>query len=714
MRKLCIAGCVMVLICLVAHPGYAATKGKVLRIDNVGTLYISLGLNDGLQNGDIVDIHDDSNEYILSLAVQETYMNESRLELPRRKYLDKIEQGYPVYIQSIAEDTVVVSAGHADAGREVKVMAFDKTTQTGFISVGCIDGMKDGTMFVVGKDGKTLGDIIIERAFDSVSKFSVVGEMTLDADVGTYVLRSVKGKEGIAGLQWLTGLRDEFSGEVRSIYTHYEIERNKSQSFYKTGSNFREEMDLRYRMKTQEGIDIDGFASGRWTDDTYVDPERYSMEEFYIQAKNDLFKVRAGDFLGDFSDYTLLSSLKGVSGELYGADMVGTWAMKSIFGLTKNLWEDMWENIEGEDYTQYVYGMRFEHAIYDTVSVGINAVRSDDDADGTGTGNPQDNWVSSVDFKGTFYDHVTIDGEIASSWTQLDESGSSLKRSNDTAIDMNTEIDIGEFTVENDYERVGAYFRSLNGIASTDREEFKHAISFDHDDIYGGGVRLRNYRNNLKNTATYTLFNTIYGCDTFVKPFVDMLPELRFVFDFEKHEKYSGDNASSVDEDKTTYDFTLENKTGPYFYGGGITMIREMDTLSERNTHKKAIYDMFVRSNHTWGKLRFLPYVMYEHEHDTIRYEKQANDFSTLRMGGALYYGPHVSLSGSWVYTDTNYDGSDDDQTREYCDISLRVNMLQDYNKVLRVSFKRNDYSRAMSVNDYIENVFSCSYTQKF
>lgn len=697
------------LLLVLKSPVHAESQGTVLSIDKTGSVYVSLGEREGVREGDLIAIEDNGRRVAI-LAVQEVFKNVSKLEPAGRRELERLEVGMTAVIEVTARLAAV----------EAAVLSFNPEAGTGFINLGFAEGMEPGARLEILDGDRVQAAAVVEETFRKVSRFKLDGKTRLRQDLTGS--RARLKQEEAARTQSLLFALDRFQRQLRSkvktesrtTFSHYDIEGNASQSFYQQGNNYRQELDVLFSDQTAGGAFVTGRLEGRWTDDLYIDPARYSLENTFIEYQSPRDRFRAGDVLGRFTDYTLVTALKGATAEHQGKNGAGDWQWQGVFGSTKSRWEDFWSEINGETLTRFVTGTRFVQNLGKKASAGVTFVRTHDDQDSTAPTStaPSENKLVSTDWQWNPGPFFSMRSELAGSSTQFDSRRPDEAEKTDGAARLETEIFCGPFRLDNDYERVGTNFRGLSGTASTDREEFNHAVTYVRKELFRSGAGYRYFHDNLKKASARTTFNDVYEADAALYPAKAWLPDLLAEADAYLRKRTSSD--TTIDDKTGNYLVQLSNRTGMWTYGISHTVVQKRDDRTLANSRDKRILDLFLRWIYQWKALRLSPSLGYSWERDKQRTTKLTDFYEIFRAGSTFSMGRYFSGRLFWVLADTDLGAAGRDQTHHNVNLGLRWNLFRDFDRSLEVTLRMNDFKREDDNTSFMENVFYVTYSHAF
>jgi len=177
-----------------------------------------------------------------------------------------------------------------------------------------------------------------------------------------------------------------------------------------------------------------------------------------------------GDFYGELSQFTLGTSLEGLTAEVKAND---TFSMKYILARQNDP-----DEAAGK-YQRNVFGAKFDAFLFqdsESISnsrIGFQAVSTQDDSstlERTSSLVDLNNSVFSIDGELSFIRFFSIDYEFARSLYLADEDSTTIKdRSNANAVRFVPQIQIGSTILRHNYNYTQPSFYTDTGSASPDR-----------------------------------------------------------------------------------------------------------------------------------------------------------------------------------------------------------------------------------------------------
>ena len=277
-----------------------------------------------------------------------------------------------------------------------------------------------------------------------------------------------------------------------SIKGEYSIE----EAHHAVGGSGSKSLLLRGAFTTQEGkLAVTQPLRDHWswvtnlrarrTTDVQID-KRHDVHLLGLTSEvyNRIFHATAGDFYGDFSQYSLAQALQGAQLELQTNSLV----LKAVSGFSQ--FED-----EGRQFMRLNTGGYGEWTvIHETPAVrdfkvGVGVVNVND------VGSSLDNasnvaevsgQVTSVKTRAMLWNRVDLEAEAARSWSDEDVTpGTSVPRKNGTAMRLNATAKVTEKSkLRLAYDWAGARFRSFSGSANPDRLNVTSRLDYKWNSLW--------------------------------------------------------------------------------------------------------------------------------------------------------------------------------------------------------------------------------------
>ena len=596
----------------------------------------------------------------------------------------------------------------------VKIIAIQGLTGTVFINKGSADGLKERQSLYLNLSSDRTAALTVTEVFSHTAKLLI-------RDKSDIQYLSEGGSVSIKDAALTLG-KTTISGESRSIFTDYNrAGQSRNKSFYPPGRNARQEIDVKIKDTSLKNLNVEGFISGRVTDDKYIDQEQRSIEGLYlnIEEKEKRYRLNLGDFYGYFSNYTLSQSLKGVKGFYSMENDMGVFNVTSLWGTNKHRWNEFWRRLEGEAYTRYISGARLEQLWNSkNIKLGLNFVDNRDDRGSSSpTGNPATNDVISSDLSLKVADRIFVKTEAAQAVTELNTGPySSIKTKSAQAYQVDSDIKLTKYdflksAFSTGYERAGQNFSSLSGILKTDREEYYTRLNCDTYDYLSWYFGLVHSRNNLKDGLART---TKYTAEEFG---FDLRPlptkrEFEIALDLGRRLRASSD--TTIKEQSDTARLALRNKYGPLSLWGGWTVSKHDDENTITNGRFSHVFDLGSRLNLDYRNFNISPHLYLQFENRKQDSTGLDNVFKNLNTGVSLRSAEFFQLDLNYVVSDTNDDILLQNLTRQRLELETQCFLDRAKTRDISFSYTLDGLQNKNSSRDYSENLIRLEFRQRF
>ena len=488
--------------------------------------------------------------------------------------------------------------------------------------------------------------------------------------------------------------RTQFGGENRLMIYSNSVKGAQDRSFLKRGVSFIEELDLSLAHQFENDMRFEAALGARLTDDDTVDRERASLQRFYMKLSGITFEAVLGDAMANFTQYTLMQNVRGLSVYKDFAILEGT-RVSLIAGLIKNRWEELWKDIDGETYTKYVEGIRLEQRITNSLTINLNAVTFKDDTgslpdpkpgETPTTALPVENHVGSVEFLFRPSRDFRLDGEAATSWLDTNTASSEATKKSDQAYRLDTRFRLGPVRIGGGYNRIEPDFFSAGAFSSADLEEYyaKAEIDVAQPLIIGAA-----YRDSWDNVKGQEEFRTKVA-----------KPEAFFLFSgipgvsLEGRYKEIQTTASDGKEDKTTKTTSgnFSWQLGPARLSLSYEDRKREDAIDPSREGKGSLATSRFDLQLGGEKLTFTPHVGYDREEDKIT-ATGAKTVQQTTYGGLMLEVPSkAALELSYRHWDTETTEVGLDTVRSEGKAEVRYYLFGNPSRVLALAYIERDY----------------------
>jgi hypothetical protein len=279
-----------------------------------------------------------------------------------------------------------------------------------------------------------------------------------------------------------SGRSGRISGTFSQTVTWQKVTGNESKSFLENGTDYNDEINLNIQEKLWRDYSLESQMFIRKTDDRRVEPRRDArMKQFNMKISNPRDLYEFGDFYGDFSPFTLSSSLEGFHADLrpsqaYAVQMVASRSASA--------------DVVADTFQRYVNGAKVDlnllrsSEVFSNFRLGLQAVTSQDDSASLGrTSSTKDlrNTVIGVDGEFSLARFLSLTAEVARS-TYVEDADTNAVLVKDqkygTALRAQPVLNLGKTNVRYLYYYVQPGFYTDTGSAAADK--IQHQVSLDH------------------------------------------------------------------------------------------------------------------------------------------------------------------------------------------------------------------------------------------
>ncbi|MBN2964961.1 hypothetical protein JWV37_09235 [Sulfurospirillum sp. T05] len=280
---------------------------------------------------------------------------------------------------------------------------------------------------------------------------------------------------------------------------HNEITGNSPSSSMLTEGFVYHNLFTLYTKGQFEDIDYTLNAGLKLTDDRRKDVKKASLITLAGHIQKGAHQLHLGDFFKSYSKYSLNTSLKGAA-YTYTTEQKDTFEV--VYGLAYPRWDNFWDN-EVDSTEREVLGVRFNKNLSDALSIGIDAVATDD-SNSVVTGIPlYETKLYTINSTYRPIPGLKLYGEYSYSDNETQTATATTKR-NGTAIFLQAVGNKKPSRVQLEYERISPDFKTVTGSATPDREKFKATWRYMMTDTITMNTGLLWFRDNLDGDKTNT------------------------------------------------------------------------------------------------------------------------------------------------------------------------------------------------------------------
>ncbi|MDD5634391.1 MAG: hypothetical protein PHW46_03845 [Candidatus Omnitrophica bacterium] len=273
------------------------------------------------------------------------------------------------------------------------------------------------------------------------------------------------------------------TGSVMEEVSWNDVGGNGAQSFLKRGVYQNTEVNINAYERLWGDYNFEGQVFVRKTDDRRIEDRKdLRLKQLTTQIYNSDNMLMFGDFYGDFSQFTLTSSLEGFYLELKPCDTINFKGVAARSQSADNAAGTFWRNVAGGKADYFFFR---ESDMFSTFRMGAQAITSQDDSssvDSTSRATPIDdlnNTVVSVDGEITFKKYLSVVYELARSAYIANESGPDKKRYKfGNAFRVQPNFRYGPFLFKYLFYFVQPHFYTDVGSAMSDKQQHQFTVGW--------------------------------------------------------------------------------------------------------------------------------------------------------------------------------------------------------------------------------------------
>jgi len=308
--------------------------------------------------------------------------------------------------------------------------------------------------------------------------------------------------------------KDKVSMESRSfVYINDITGPGRESTFYRDGVWLNEELDMQHihhfldDWRSKVNLDL------RWTDNERIDPERFSVEKFSVNAKNKMNEITIGDYFANFSQYAMSRSIKGAA---YQRNFVNDRNyIRAAFGSFDGQWDYLFEDLFGldlktkEPVNRFGGGVRAQHG-GKKYHIGFSSVFVMDEHDDPKrtTEDAYQQFVEAVDwqYREKMY---KLSGDHAISFTSRNPVTGDKTAREGWANKLKFNGKFYTVRLNGKFEVVDPHFNTLAGGATPDRVRYYGKASQTIAKVWKVHVSYNYYYNRIndRSSATIRTFN---------------------------------------------------------------------------------------------------------------------------------------------------------------------------------------------------------------
>lgn len=256
-----------------------------------------------------------------------------------------------------------------------------------------------------------------------------------------------------------------------------------------------------------QGFDYSFNIGGKATDDLRNDVKQLSLTNFQFRASDKINTLNLGDTFESFSQYSLSTSLKGVSYRFYD-ESANTPDVTIVTGLVYPRWDHVWRDHETKTIERQAIGGRIKYNFTPEFFAGVNVVGLDDGKRIRSTDSLYNSMVYSLDLEYRPIPGLTLKTESAFNTTKVSEGENiDYKTRHGHAHKFEAVGDGGPSRVNLEYERIDPDFQALLGSATPDREKAKARWRYRYSKTLTVNSGFLWFRDNLEDQRPFTTHN---------------------------------------------------------------------------------------------------------------------------------------------------------------------------------------------------------------
>ncbi|HNV86629.1 MAG TPA: hypothetical protein PKL97_06660 [Candidatus Omnitrophota bacterium] len=498
----------------------------------------------------------------------------------------------------------------------------------------------------------------------------------------------------------------QISGNFLQEIDWTQISGNKEKSFYERGTDYLTEINISSWEKLWRDYKYESQMFIRKTDDRRIEPRRdVRLKQLSMKIGNQTNMLEFGDFYGDFSPFTLGSSLEGFNLELEPRSTV---RMK---GIVARRWKS---DIAANRHQRNVFGGKIDFTpipqcgLFSLFRFGVQAITSQDDSS-TKTQNTDapdlNNTVIAVDGEINFRKYLSFVYEVARSfYIENEDNPDNKDRQNGLGLRLQPALNFGNRVI---FRYLYYYCQPdfYTDIGSASADKIQNQFSFDlrfnertmlslvdnwYWDHLEGSTRPYRTKNDEK-YATLTVRPFARRYDFTLRPYVNYLT------------RHSDDTVDSIKADTTTAGLSINE----ILWGTNVGTRYEYRMFRDLAT--KATSDYFHRFGFTTSRdqqvfgrrLYFSADVNFD-----IRRSKQDEDKDVnVGTGFTAQYDLLKNVTGRMGYNVQTMDASSPKANyvngRSYYELDVLINRTRGTHWISRI--ERNVFDHEDGTQDYKE-----------
>ncbi|MBI4431510.1 MAG: hypothetical protein HY587_07350 [Candidatus Omnitrophica bacterium] len=596
------------------------------------------------------------------------------------------------------------------------VLAADSSRDIALVDIARDIHIFSGDTAVLTKGSAEIARGIVSEVYSDSLRISVSG---IPDDISGLEIQVIPSEETLVKRARKL-LEEKFSGSFATGVDSHRREGNGNRSFYEHGFFFYHDLDLNYRDRLTENVNVDMNANIRVTDNRYYEIKNFSAKRLRlaVKEKDDQYGLVLGDEYTYFSHYTLSQSLKGVKAYHHIKTSAGQTGITAVFGVNKPRWDDFYDDQEFEAFQRYVSGVRIEQDVNEHVKFGCNFADSRDDeatSDSSGA-TPDHHDIFSNDVEVHLFDRFNARGEFAYAWTDANAKDLRVKNKGDLGARTDMDLLITDhkyFTSRSyyGYEYAGENFAALSGILKTDREEhyFRHKVEIGQ--YVSTKYQFNYFHNNTKDGLAATTKTRKHDLEFTIRP-IPGHTATELIAEFYLTRRKSGDHVTTDNNTRSMY-WKAQTKIKNTTAWGGYRRVQKRDDITLTSDRRAHVVDAGLKGYFAVGDFRFSPLGSVEVEQEANPTTRNWDNMVRLRLGCEIR-GKNTNLRFYYLLRDENNQILGDVEERNIFDIEIEHYLFGDPSRTVEASFRRDDRNNKNTTRDYGEDIFTLRFTQFF
>lgn len=510
--------------------------------------------------------------------------------------------------------------------------------------------------------------------------------------------------------------RLHFDGENTLEYHHSSVSGpGKASSFLNRGGSVNERLSLRAEYRADDGIDYRLNTTIGATDNPRIDPENISVERLTLRRTTQATEISIGDFLANFSQYSINASLKGAQFQLLPELHTGT-HFTILAGLRKSNWEYLWQDEEEENKDSHVYGLR-AGTRYGPLELALNLVHGEDNrlediSENTGRSAAEivHSTLGSLDWRLRLGGGaLQLDGETAISHHDSNQTS----QTNDWAHRLRAQLRTTNHRSWLQYEYVEPDFTSLYGSAAIDRERLRLRSSYSPTKDLSINLNASISRDNVHGQLDVTNHLRIIELRVTANRLMSRRTLSGNVGTRYQHRYNSATGVNDVDSQVDTLFAGLSDRFGKLRVNMDYRLRQERDRTANDNGGLSHVVDAGFSTSFKVGDNRIRPFLRGQWESRALS-SAADSDTLTASAGFSATIVNNLLISVSSIVTDRYSESLDADSDGRRVMADIRYRIRGDRGNVVRLRYTNSDQRFESNGRDYEENHWILSWMRQF